>query len=285
VKEALKLISENPDKYKNVKFVTGSEISFVIKSDKTTNPYETSELLVYGFNPFNKNIEGFFSGIKEKRKHKANDFINDLNQMFGYAEYSIEEFEEIYKTGNPMMNNQWKVHHYGQTKNAIAGFANSQNKDKTSMYKAIMTQIPQNKMTLDNLRRIGAVPQSYGDDTRITKLCKEKYSPHNTFLGIDYAGENNFDSIIDTFANGDNFIALAHPYYITERCSNANELITTFVKKSKGFLRGSESYHQAYKNVDINSVQMFNAEIVKANKFTELGGRDNHEKKWLTFFN
>ena len=43
VKKALSLISQNPQKYKNVKFVTASEISYLIKSNKTSNPYETSE--------------------------------------------------------------------------------------------------------------------------------------------------------------------------------------------------------------------------------------------------
>ncbi len=287
VKEAIKIISKNPKKFKNVKFVTGSELSFVIKSNKTSNQFETSEILVYGFNPFNKSVTEFFKNIQTKREYYAEQFINDLNKMFRYADFSLEEMCSIYninrKRNGWLMNSQWKIHHYGQTKNAVAGLANSLGVNKTTLYKEIMQSTEKDKMYLSHLRKIGKIPQSYGDDYNITKLCKEKYSPHENLSITDYVGENNFDDIVNIFGKGDNtFFAIAHPYYITERNSDAEAVIKDLYKRSKGYLKASESYHQAYQpSIERNYIENFNKAIVSKNNFIELGGSDNHNKDWV----
>lgn len=286
VKEAIKLIAQNPNKFKNVKFVTGAEMSFAIKSDKTTNAFETIEALVYGFNPFSKKNTNFFKNISNKRELLAKNYIKELKERFGYADFSFEEFKNIYLDDCKyiMMNNQWKVHHYGQTKNAIAGLANFQNKDKTALYQEIMSKTKPWERTLGNLRDKELVPKSFGDDSNITTLCKEKYSPHYNGEKIDFAGENNFDEIIENFANEQGvFMAFAHPYYITERNSKALEIINELIKKSKGLLQATERHHQAYKRVNLNSVEVINKEIQKNHNLIELGGRDNHEINWLKF--
>lgn len=287
VKEAIKIIYNNPKKFKNVRFITGSELSFAIKADKTSNQFETSEVLVYGFNPFDKAISAFFKDIQTKREYNATKFIDDLNRMFKYADFSLEELCDIYKIDRKrngwLMNSQWKVHHYGQTKNAVAGLANSLNKDKSVLYKEIMLKTEKDKMALGNLRDSGIIPKSYGDDSNITNLCKEKYSPHLYLGNIDYAGENNFDDIVNIFGkNDDTFFALAHPYYITERNSNAEAVISDLCRRSKGCLKASESYHQAYTpNIPSNHVKAFNQSIVSKNNLMELGGYDNHKKDWV----
>jgi len=287
VKTALELIAQNPKKYRNINFVTGSEISFVIKSDKSTNPYETIEVLAYGINPFERKTSEFFTNIRKKREKLATEFIEKMKKLFGYADFSQEEFEKTFslERKNFIFNNQWKVHHYGQTKNAIAGLANSQCKDKNLLYQEIMSKTDKRHMALGNLRDKGLIPQSYGDDTRITQLCKEVYSPHIEANGkLNPAGENTFESIIETFSgNDDMFLALAHPYYITERTSKPTQLINELISKSKGLLKGTEEYHQAYNNVDMSSVVRINNEISSMNTLVPLGGRDNHETTWLNY--
>lgn len=282
VKEALKIISENPEKFKNVKFVTGTELSFIIESNKTSNPFETSEVLVYGFNPFEEKIENYFSSLRNKRKDMVKNYINDLKQMFGYADFSIEEFNKIYGK-NYMMNYQWKVHNYGQTKNAISGLAISQNKDKAKMYEEIMSQTERWKKTLYDLHKKDLVPESYGEDSRIMDLCKQKYSPKWDREKIDYNCEANFEDIVKIFGENKNtFGAFAHPYYVTERNSNANNLLDDLIKKSNGFVKATESHHQAYRShLDSNEIEKFNQKLVATNKLQELGGRDNHEVDWL----
>ena len=282
VKEALKIISENPEKFENVKFVTGVELSFLIKADKTANPFETSEMLVYGFNPFDEKVQNYFQNLYSKRKKMVTNYIQDLNNLFGYADFSLEEFNKIYGK-NYMMNYQWKVHNYGQTKNAVSGLAISQNKDKSVMYEEIMSKTDRWKKMLHNLREKNLIPASYGEDTRITDLCRNKYSPKWFNGKIDYASEVNFEEIAQTFGTNKNtFGAFAHPYYITERNSNAQILINDLVRMSNGFIKAAESHHQAYKSsINPNDINQFNEKIIYQNKLLELGGRDNHDVEWL----
>lgn len=286
VKEAIKLIAENPEKYKNVRFITGAELSLAVKSNKTNNNFETAEILAYGFNPFDKKISTFFENIQNKRKGLSREYIEELKKRFGYADFSLDEFLEIYleNSNNLMMNNQWKVHHYGQTKNAMAGLANELNKDKKYFYSEIMPYIPQQEKTLGHLRDRNLIPRSYGDDTNITKLCKEIYSPHYENGKINFAGENNFDELVSVFEpNKDTFFALAHPYYITEKNTDAIGTIQDLISRSKGLLKATESHHQAYSSqIPINDIEQLNANIVK-NNLLELGGRDKHSAIWLKY--
>lgn len=282
VKEALKIISENPKKFENVRFVTGSELSYLIKSDKTSNPFETSEILVYGFNPFDEKINKYFEDLYSRRKNMINEFIDDLNKMFEYADFSIEEFHKIYGK-NYIMNYQWKVHNYAQTKNAVAGLAISQNKDKALMYEEVMSKTERWNKTLYDLRKSGLVPESYGEDSRIIDLCKNKYSPRWDNGTVNYNCETNIDDLFRVFGKDKNtFGAFAHPYYVTERNSQAEALLNNLVSKSNGFIKASESHHQAYRtSATLEELDSFNNNLVKPNKLEELGGRDNHETEWL----
>lgn len=282
VKEALKIISENPKKFKNVKFITGSELSYLIKSDKTWNPFETSEILVYGFNPFDENINKYFEDLYSKRKNMIKEFIDDSNKMFEYADFSVEEFHKIYGK-NYIMNSQWNVHNYVQTKNAVAGLAISQNKDKALMYEEIMSKTKKWNKTLHDLKKAGLIPESYGEDSRIIDLCKNKYSPRWDNETINYNCEANIDDIFKVFGKDKNtFGAFAHPYYVTERNSQAEALLNNLVSKSNGFIQATESHHQAYRvSATSEEINNFNNNLVKSNKLEELGGRDNHETEWL----
>ena len=94
---------------------------------------------------------------------------------------------------------------------------------------------------------------------------------------------SDFEEIINTFGEDKNtFGAFAHPYYVTERNSDASNLLDNLAKKSKGFVKGIESHHQAYrKHLNTNEIEKFNQKLVASNNLEELGGRDNHEVYWL----
>lgn len=280
IKEALKIISENPNKFKNVKFVTGAELSFLMKSDKSANPYETAEVLVYGFNPFEESVNNYFEILYTKRKNMVLEFIKDLNRLIDFGDFSIEEFNKNFGK-NYMMNYQWQVHHYGQTKTATSGIAISKNIDKSKYYEEIISKISnKDKKNLYELRQQGLIPADFGDDTRITELCLNKFSPRDINNKTNYCAEANIDDIIRVFGrDSEIFGAFAHPYYMTERSSQVEPFIEDIVKRSNGFIKATESYHQAYNsNVDMNKVENLNKALVARNKLLELGGRDNHEK-------
>lgn len=59
VKETIALISQNPDKYKNFKFISGCEFLF----HGYKEPYSAFEAVGLGFNPFDKNIQNLMKGF------------------------------------------------------------------------------------------------------------------------------------------------------------------------------------------------------------------------------
>ena len=61
--EALKIISQNPKKYKNIKFIPSVEIAgaYKVSSDNSVSKFE---LLAYGINPFDEKLENFLSKKK-----------------------------------------------------------------------------------------------------------------------------------------------------------------------------------------------------------------------------
>ncbi len=59
VKEAIALISQEPDKYKNFKFVSGCEFMF----HGYKEPHSAFEAVGLGFNPFDKNIQHMMKGF------------------------------------------------------------------------------------------------------------------------------------------------------------------------------------------------------------------------------
>lgn len=71
VKEVIALISQEPEKYKNFKFVSGCE--FLFRGYK--EPHSTFEAVGLGFNPFDKNIQSMMKGFA------SNNHISDAKKV------------------------------------------------------------------------------------------------------------------------------------------------------------------------------------------------------------
>ena len=98
VKEALKLIAANPDKYKNLRFVPGVELSFHHISEKGSADYERlknatggSELLVHCINPFSGNLNDFINGLYKRRDNMINNMLNELSLVIKGTKFLREE--------------------------------------------------------------------------------------------------------------------------------------------------------------------------------------------------
>lgn len=63
-KKAIEIISQAPDKYKNIKFLTGCE--FLFHEEK--QPKRIFEAVGLGFNPFEANLDGMFKGFSSYNK-------------------------------------------------------------------------------------------------------------------------------------------------------------------------------------------------------------------------
>ncbi|GBF23488.1 putative PHP family metal-dependent phosphoesterase, partial [Candidatus Gastranaerophilus sp. (ex Termes propinquus)] len=78
-KEVVRAISENPVKYKNVKFVPGVEASVSHTKPEDTKAPLNFELVGYSLNPFNEKLNDFFKNTRESRILASKLFIDEVN--------------------------------------------------------------------------------------------------------------------------------------------------------------------------------------------------------------
>lgn len=276
LKEALDIIEANPQKYKNLRFVPGVEVSFAHKVHNSSNTCEMSELLVYGVNPYSDKVNKFLDGIRQKRIDMVHNYFAELAEKYPQTKFSFDEFVKFYefkKYGN-VMNIHWRAYHYAQTKHAITQHANKFGKNPEEYYSKIMTD-KQNpsvgylKETVNELQKIC-------EDAEITKIF-QKYKPHFENGKLIASSENTFEEIISAFKDEPNiFMAFSHPCWYARTVQNPIEGLKYYVEHSNGLIKASESFHQVYKNPVTDD---FISKIQQATEnlnLLNLGGRDNH---------
>ncbi len=283
-REALCIIAQYPEKFKHVRFITGSELSFMHKTtEPNNNPIETSEVLVFGFNPFAEKVSNFFEKIKNKRESMVRDFISDLSALYPDTKFSQEELFKFYQNCNKA-NFHWKLNHYGQTKRTLSLTAKSKNLNPEKYYAEEMTKAG-TQTSLGQMKELGFIENWINEDPAITNI-RQKYTPTEKNNMLFAHGENNYNEIITAFNDQDSVLGFAHPYYISERVNihKIPEMVDNMISQSNGLLKLTESHHQAYKN---DKKKILTKDITQINKLMEsyglipLGGLDNHCKTWL----
>ncbi len=81
VKETIALISQNPDNYKNFKFIAGCEFLF----HGYKEPYTAFEAVGLGFNPFDKSIQSMMKGFASNNHVSEAKKVIDLGGIFSWA--------------------------------------------------------------------------------------------------------------------------------------------------------------------------------------------------------
>lgn len=81
VKEVIALIAQNPDKYKDFKFISGCEFMF----HGYKEPYSAFEAVGLGFNPFDKNIQSMMRGFASKNQVTEAKKVIDAGGIFSWA--------------------------------------------------------------------------------------------------------------------------------------------------------------------------------------------------------
>lgn len=287
-KKALTIISKNPEKFENVRFIPATEASYLIKSDKG-NPLETTELLIYGINPFSKNVSGTFSALTTNRKLSRNKYIKELSKTFPDTEFSKPEFNDVFlgesHSHHPIMNSYWETYHYGQIKKVLSDTAKAKGENPEEYFAQTMAKAP-DKLNLYEFKQKGLVEGWINENPEIAKI-NDKFKPYIDENGeIVKRTENTLDNLASMLEEEkESTVGFAHPYYLTQRTSD----IQGVVKEAKEKLGAdkfvfAETYHQAY-SPDITQhhaeeLQKIN-DIMNAEAPLKLGGRDNHETKWL----
>lgn len=279
LKEAMTVISGNPVRYKNLDFVPAIEVSFAHSSPKSANECEVSELLVYGINPYSPKINEFLDKIHQKRSNMVNNFINEAKNINSLAKFSIEEFSKYYeyeKYGN-MMNLHWKAYHYLQTKHAVTQYAQRTGQNPETLYKQIMSD--SKGASVGILHDKGKLPADIGE-SRDFQVIFKKYAPHFENGKLIAPSENTFEEVIEAFKDEQGiFMAFAHPAYLAEKVENPAETFKYFIENSKGLIKASESFHQAYnERISPDIIESLQTQTEKLG-LLNLGGQDNHKGK------
>ena len=81
-KEAVKIIAANPDKYKNLKLVLGTEASMSYVNPKDVKIPLNLELVGYALNPFNRTLNNMFDNLREARITCAKNIISEINKKY-----------------------------------------------------------------------------------------------------------------------------------------------------------------------------------------------------------
>jgi len=84
-KKALKIIAENPDKFKDIKFVTGIEFSVTLDNEKILKKPLATDLMGYCINPYDEDLNNFQQNIKNSRNEEAQKILLKLSE-FGVKE-------------------------------------------------------------------------------------------------------------------------------------------------------------------------------------------------------
>lgn len=240
-KEAIKLIAQNPQKYKHLKFVAGMEKGFATPSPQSPfgNPTEMSEIIAYSINPFCPKLNKFIDELQENRKSVAKIIINEANEKIPSAQFSLEG-SNLLGTSHPkslMMDGQWAVAQY--------------------------------------LRKIKP-----NEEAKINELCR-KYRPNwngnSITFPTEYATESTLKEIIDiTKLSGDGFLGLAHPAFLTTKGFNSPaDIIKSFKQQGQDIAYAAEMYYQDYNNLSKNEIEKIN-DFCHLQNLTPTAGLDNH---------
>ncbi len=226
LQHALRIIGSNPDKFKHVRFVPGIKMSFAHEAPNSNLGYENSDMLIYGINPFSKNVMDFVETTVQKRKNMTINFIKQVNQLYPEFAYSVLEFAQQnrikYKKGFCVSNLYWRAREYAETKGDTAIKGISMVPDEIlSEAEEILNELDQVFLG-SNQRGYSALGSEIIKDEEVNKSIKEVFSRYSTHYD-DESGkvvseaENLYDDMIECLSREPQkpILALASPYYFS----------------------------------------------------------------------
>lgn len=291
VVEVLEIIKKDPQKYKNIKFVPGVELSFNIL-DKD-NTIKSGELLIHCINPNDERIKSLTTQTKNNRKIMIDNTIENLGAGFSINELKKYFLKDNYETF--AYNLHYRVHNYAQIKNRVINIAKEQNTNPDNLFEDLMQKYVFDTNGRRKIQKPNVTFQGFDKFLKENKIETktemfdeeiekkyQKYSPKVVNGKIVGDSENNFEKIIETLKGDKNIvIGFAHPYFLAKNLVNPKETLTYMVKNSKGLIKTTEKFHMAYSNsIDKNKIEEYN-KILDDLNLLPLGGYDNHKAKFI----
>lgn len=297
-KEALKIIAQAPEKYKNIRFIPGAEVSFVMPTAENSERFkrykstvQMPEILVYGINPFSKKTNDFFQEIYKKRKKSVEFAIQEAKKINPDINYNIEEYTQFFNPQNRFcyLNQHWKIWNYLQTKTRISNLAKEQDKNPQELFSEIATQInkeltPYSLEEYLKIKKLETKTQEF--DSKISEMLTKKILPRKINENdVETAYENKYKDIVNFATEENTLLGLAHPGFTMQNFIEDEilEKLNLFIKNSNGKLKFIEKFHQAYPigdSINAEELKKYN-KIIDKLKLIQIGGRDNHSQNLL----
>lgn len=104
-KEALKILSENPEKFKNLKVVLGSEISVSNNDSKILAKPLNFELVGYSQNPYDENLSKLLANIQKTRQENVEKFLTQINEKYPGYNLNLDEAKTFHANLRNMRTN------------------------------------------------------------------------------------------------------------------------------------------------------------------------------------
>ena len=297
-KHVVRIIGENPDKYKHVKFLPACKVSYTHESPNSKIKYENSNFIVYGVNPFSSRLNTLFNKLSIKRKTMLINFITAVSKLYPEFSYQIKEFAKqnnfMYEKDYAISNLYWRAREYSEAKGEMA----------MKSLKPVPEDIIQDADDIINQLGklyIGAGFEEFeGPDSNIdinaelNKTIKgifEKYSTHIDPQSGELvsSAETIYSNLITTLNMEPQkpIVAFAAPYYLCHDFDNPDdymedkypkvvEFMNTMRDSSNGMLTAFQSVVPMYdldKDLSLEKVKKFNEYLRKNTEdFYEVGG-------------
>jgi len=294
LQHAIRIIGSDPDKYKHLKIIPGLKLSFAHQAPNSLIGYENSDMLIYGINPFSKNIIDFVETTLQKRKNMTIDFIKRVNRLYPEFAYNIIEFAQQnrikYKKDYGVSNLYWRAREYAETK------GDTEIRGITMVPKEIIEEADAILSELDEIY-LGSTERTYSalgsqiiKDNDVNKRIKQVFDEYSTHFDnnkgrVVSSAENLYDDMIDCLSAERErpTLALAAPYYLSHYYEKKNpdtfvnvvEFIQELQENSNGMLIAFESVSPAYdldKNMTPEKIKNFNNFIRTNTNLYEVGG-------------
>ncbi len=292
---AIKIIGENPGKFKHLKFIPAVKLTFAHEAPTSLLKFENSEMLIYGINPFEKGLSDFADTRILQRRIMALEFIREINRLYPEFAYDILEFAEQNKLkffkDYTISNLYWRAREYAETKggSVIKGEKNTPQKiidDADAVINSLFDY------TLGSFEVYSAIGSKIADETaEFNKSIRKVFTTYSTHYDenkgrvVSFA-ENLYSDMIDCLKRQKYppVMAIANTYYLTHYFephgnNKSFENVARFIKKiqqnSNNMLIAFESVAPAYNKdnyLSPEAVRKFNSYLRENTNLYEVGG-------------
>ncbi|MBQ9245773.1 hypothetical protein IJ182_05860 [bacterium] len=292
VKEALSYINTDKEKFKNLNFIPGAELSFAFISD---GDIKNAEVLVYFLEPDSREVNSLINKLRIGR----NDMIDGMIDALGDG-YSRKDLDKYFMDGDETYayNLHNRIRNYAQIKTRINKMSKEFKMPADKLYSDIMDRYVfrdgyriQKPFTTpegldDFFNENGIYTNTKPIDEDVDEICKIFY-PQIKNGQIVSSSENTLEHIIDVLGNNKNvLIGFAHPYFTAIQMQDYKKGFDELLKIGKGKIIFSENYHQSYppKILEIDSnrkyIQGVN-DYLSSKGLIAIGGRDSHAYNFI----